>query len=230
MKKLAILQSNYIPWKGYFDLIAAVDEFIIYDDMQYTKNDWRNRNKIKTAQGVQWLTVPVKIRGRFGQSIREAEIDGDRWQIAHWKTLHSNYSKAKFFSDVAALLEPLYLRRYNTVSELNVSFIKEINEFLGIKTKISHSWDYLLNDGKSERLVSLCLQAEADEYISGPSARSYIEPTLFNEAGLRLSWFDYEGYPEYPQLWGDFVHGVSILDLLFNCGQNAAQYMRYVKK
>lgn len=230
MKRVAILQSNYIPWKGYFDMIAAVDEFIIYDGVQYTKGDWRNRNKIKTPSGVQWLTVPVRHTGKFGQSIRETELADEMWRGVHWKCILQNYKRAECYSEVAAWLETLYLAEYRTITELNTSFIKAICAFLGIRTKISYSWDYQLRDGKSDRLVCLCQQVGATEYISGPAAKSYIEPQLFADAGINLKWFDYEGYPEYPQLWGDFVHGVSIVDLLFNCGRVAPQYMRYVGK
>ncbi len=230
MKKVAILQSNYIPWKGYFDMIAAVDEFILYDDMQYTKNDWRNRNQIKTPQGVQWLTVPVRLKGEFGQTIRDAEIDGERWRSLHWKSLNANYRRAKHFAEVAALIEPLYQNSYRTISELNRAFIETICAYLGITTKISNSWDYQLIEGKTERLSNLCQQAGAMEYISGPAAKDYIEEKYFEDAGIKLSWFNYSGYPEYPQQWGEFAHGVSILDLLFNCGKDSPQFMRYVNK
>jgi hypothetical protein len=230
MKKVAILQSNYIPWKGYFDMIAAVDEFILYDDMQYTKRDWRNRNQIKTPQGVIWLTVPVKVKGRFEQTIRETEIEGDKWRDQHWKALVSNYRKATHFSEIAELIEPFYQVSYRTISELNRALIEAICGYLGIRTKISNSWDYRLIEGKTERLVDLCRQANASEYISGPAAKGYVEARNFDEAGIKLSWFDYQGYREYPQLWGEFVHGVSILDLMFNCGKAAPDYMRYVKK
>lgn len=107
MKKVAILQSNYIPWKGYFDLIAAVDEFILYDDMQYTRRDWRNRNQIKTPQGLQWLAVPVQVKGKYHQTIREAEIDGNDWAEVHWKTLVQNYRHALHFNEITAILDPL---------------------------------------------------------------------------------------------------------------------------
>lgn len=229
MKKIAIVQSNYIPWKGYFDMIAAVDEFILYDCMQYTRRDWRNRNQIKTAQGVQWLTVPVLVKGKYHQSIRETEIDDSKWKAEHWKALSLNYRRATHFDDIAAWMEPLYLKeKYTNLSELNKCFLQEICSHLGIKTVISSSTDYILKEGKSERLADLCLQAGGTEYISGPAAKDYIEPEVFTEQGIKLTWFDYSGYPEYPQLWGDFVHGVSILDLLFNCGDAAPQYMRYL--
>lgn len=230
MKKVAILQSNYIPWKGYFDLIAAVDEFILYDDMQYTRRDWRNRNQIKTPQSVLWLTIPVQVKGKYYQSIRETEIDGTAWAKDHWKTLSQNYRRAPFFSEIAAWLEPLYLAEPHAhLSQSNRRFIEAVCSYLEINTIISNSWDYPLSEGKSERLADLCAAAGGNEYISGPAAKSYIDESVFRERGIRLSWFDYEGYPEYPQLWGNFTHGVSILDLLFNCGKDAHLYMRYVR-
>lgn len=229
MKRVAILQSNYIPWKGYFDMIAAVDEFILYDEMQYTKNDWRNRNQIKTPQGIMWLTIPVKVKGRFGQRICDTEVDGNRWLAQHRKTLEANYRKSLYFEEVSTLIDPLYNRTYETISDVNHAFIKAVCNYLGIHTKITCSSSYRMIEGKTERLVDLCQQAGAGEYISGPAAKSYIDEAVFEGAKIALRWFDYSGYPPYPQLWGDFCHGVSILDLLFNCGKSAPNYMRFVK-
>ncbi|AOW15451.1 hypothetical protein LPB72_16585 [Hydrogenophaga crassostreae] len=229
MKKVAILQSNYIPWKGYFDLISAVDEFILYDDMQYTRRDWRNRNQIKTPQGVQWLTIPVQVKGKYHQKIFETEIDGTEWAANHWKALSQNYGRAPYFDEISAWLEPLYRSsRFTHISQLNRCFIEAICNYLEINTVISSSSDYALIDGKTERLAHLCAQAGGTEYISGPAARDYVEEAIFSDQGIMLTWFDYKGYPEYPQLWGEFSHGVSILDLLFNCGKNSPKYMRYV--
>jgi hypothetical protein len=230
MKKVAISQSNYIPWKGYFDMIAAVDEFILYDDMQYTRRDWRNRNQIKTPQGVQWLTVPVQVKGKYFQKIRETELAGSDWAPEHWKTLQLNYRRAPFFSEVAAIFEPLYVHeQYTHLSQLNRRLIEAVCGYLGITTRISNSWDYNLLDGKSERLADLCAQAGGTEYISGPAAKDYIDEAIFSAMGIKLTWFDYENYPEYPQLWGEFTHGVTVLDLLFNCGKDAPRFMRYVR-
>lgn len=229
MKKVAILQSNYIPWKGYFDLIAAVDEFIIYDDVQFTRRDWRNRNVIKTPQGTQWLTVPVQVKGKYYQKIKDTLIDTTSWSSEHWKTLTQNYKRAPCFQEIANWLEPLYLAQsYTHLSHLNLRFIETICDYLGIKTTIKLSEEYTLVEGKTDRLLNLCLQAGATEYISGPAAKDYIEENLFLEQNIQLSWFDYTGYPEYPQLWGDFVHQVSIIDVLFNCGRKTANYMRYI--
>lgn len=230
-KKIAIVQSNYIPWKGYFDMIAAVDEFILYDDMQYTRRDWRNRNQIKTPQGLQWLTVPVKVKGKYHQTIRETEIDGSEWQESHWKALAQNYRRAACFDEVATIIEPLYREMASPLlSDLNRRFIEVVCGYLGITTRISNSWDYTLVEGKAERLADLCAQAGGTEYISGPAAKNYIEEEKFAAHGLKLNWFDYCGYPEYPQLWGEFKHNVSVLDLLFNCGKNASIYLMHTNK
>lgn len=231
MKKIAIMQSNYIPWKGYFDMIASVDEFILYDDMQFTRRDWRNRNQIKTPLGAQWLTVPVLVKGKYHQKIRETEIDGANWAAAHWKALTQNYKRTPHFESVAAWLEPIYVgESFSHISVLNRRLIEQVCCYLGIKTKITGSWDYTLAEGKTERLAELCRQAGGTEYISGPAAKDYIDERIFSDLNIKLTWFDYAGYPEYPQQWGDFVHSVSILDLLFNCGPDSYKFMRYVKR
>lgn len=226
MKKIAIIQSNYIPWKGYFDLIGCVDEFILYDDMQFTKNDWRNRNQIKTPSGLQWLSIPVgqDIRRR----IKDVEISNHDWQTKHWKSLCANYARAKNFKVIAEWLEPIYMTElHSNLSQLNRRLIEAVCVYLDISTVIKNSWDYELGEGKSERLVNLCQQAGANIYFSGPAAKSYINERLFVDSGIQIVWFDYSGYTDYPQLWGDFVHGVSILDLLFNCGKAAPEYMKF---
>jgi WbqC-like protein family len=227
MKKVAILQSNYIPWKGYFDMIASVDEFVIFDDMQYTRRDWRNRNQLKTPHGVQWLTVPVLVKGKYYQKIRDTEIDGEEWASHHWKALTQNYSRSRYFSDISRWLEPIYLdEKFSHISKLNRRLIEAICSYLKITTKITNSWDYHLSDGKSSRLANICMQAGATQYLSGPSARDYIDESVFNANNIEVAWFDYSGYSEYPQLWGNFVHGVTVLDVMFNCGPEAAQLIR----
>lgn len=231
VKKIAILQSNYIPWKGYFDIIAAVDEFILFDDMQYTRRDWRNRNQIKTPQGVQWLTVPVKTKGNYHQKIRETEIEGLDWAGLHWKALEQNYRRSPHFAEISEWLAPLYLTaNYTHLSQLNRTLLIGVCKYLGIRTTITNSWDYKLLDGKSERLADLCSQAGGTEYLSGPAAKDYIDEQLFTDRGIQVSWVDYGGYPEYPQIWGEFVHGVTILDLLFNCGAEAPLFMKHVSR
>ena len=225
-KRIAILQSNYIPWKGYFDLINAVDEFILYDEMQYTKNDWRNRNKIKTAQGVQWLTIPVR-QENLSQTIRETRTASDNWGSKHAKTLALAYGRSRYFREFWPVFEPLYMDgREHHLSRINFEFIRTINGILGIDTRLTWSSDYRLLGDRSERLVSLCEQAGADEYITGPSALDYLEGGLFMRSGISVKVVDYGGYPEYTQLYPPFEHGVSILDLVFNEGPDARRYMK----
>lgn len=223
MKKIAILQSNYIPWRGYFDLISKVDEFVIYDDVQFTKNDWRNRNKIKTTKGTEWITIPV------GQNIKRKIKDvviNSNWQKKHWKTLKMNYSKAIFFKEISQLLEPLYLNKeYKLLSEVNITFIKKICEYLDINTKITDSSNYISVKGQTENLINICIQAGATEYISGPSAKKYIDENLFKKNDIKLSWINYSNYKIYNQLWGDFAHDLSIVDLLFNIGIDAKKLL-----
>jgi hypothetical protein len=230
MKRVAIVQSNYIPWKGYFDLIASADEFILLDDVQFTRRDWRNRNQIKTPSGLKWLTVPVEVKGKYHQPVKDTRIAGE-WANVHWRALTHNYGRAQHFAEIAALVEPLYIdRNYEFLSDLNATFIATVCDYLGIETMVSRSSDYQLVEGRTERLASLCEQAEASVYISGPAARAYLEKKNFDERGIAVEWFDYSGYPEYPQLWGDFEHAVTILDLLFNCGKGAADFMKCVRR
>lgn len=232
MKKLAILQSNYIPWKGYFDIIQSVDEFILYDDMQYTKRDWRNRNKIKTPDGMQWLTIPVETKEKFFQKINQTEVADHKWVDKHWKTIKYNYRKAPFFDNYELIFEEIYKKCIETskLSEINYLFIKEICNILEIETKITWSSDYKLVDGKTERLVGLCKEAKADIYISGPAAKDYIDESLFTKENISLEWKSYFNYPEYNQLYGEFVHQVTVLDLIFNMGPSARNYITAGKK
>ena len=227
MKKVAILQSNYIPWKGYFDLINSVDEFIIYDSMQYTRRDWRNRNQIKTANGLQWLSIPVETKGNYTSPIRETKVADMRWKAKHIESLRHNYSKALCFKDNFAWLESLLMEIKSLyLSEINLILMKAICEYFGIQTKISWDTDYGLIEGKTQRLVDLCQKVGADEYISGPAAKSYIQEDLFNQANIKLTWFDYSDYKEYTQLYPPFVHNVSVIDLIFNEGENAKMYLK----
>ncbi len=225
-KRIAILQSNYIPWKGYFDLVNRVDEFILYDTVQFTKNDWRNRNKIKTAKGPAWLTIPV--RHNFGQLVQETQISDPRWAQTHWKTLVQIYAKAPCFAQFKPVFEQLYasVAEEKYLSAVNHRFLSEICGILGITTRITWSRDYQMVEGQTERLVDLCKQTGASEYLSGPAAKDYIQESLFTYSGIKLTYIDYSGYPEYNQLNPPFEHGVSILDLIFNVGHDAPKYMK----
>ena len=226
MKKIAILQSNYIPWKGYFDLINMVDEFIFYDEVQYTKNDWRNRNKIKTPQGIQWLTIPVR-QENLEQKIKDTKISDKKWNIKHWRTISQNYSKAKYFKDYKGIFEELYLTcDEEYLSQINYKFITTINEILGIKTKLRWSSEFELVDGQTEKLLGICKDCNADIYLSGPAAKDYFNEELAKQENIKVEWMDYSGYKEYEQLNPPFEHGVTILDLIFNEGDRAKEFMK----
>jgi len=205
-----------------------VDEFILYDDMQYTRRDWRNRNKIKTHNGLQWLTIPVKVKGKYFQKIKDTVISDLEWNKKHWLTISHNYGKARFFKEFKDLFEELYLGcKEKYLSAINHRFIIAINKILDITTKISWSMDYdLFVECKSEKLVHLCKQAGTDEYISGPGARDYMDEELFKKERIKLKYMDYSGYLEYNQLFPPFEHNVSIIDLIFNEGLNSKDFMK----
>ena len=226
MKKIAILQSNYIPWKGYFDLINQVDEFILYDDMQYTKRDWRNRNKIKTGAGLKWLSIGVEIKGKYFQKINETKVSETNWAKNHWNKISEAYKKAPYFAEYQTLVKSWYNEAadFTLLSDINYCFIKNICKFLGIETKISWSSDYQLAEGKSEKLLQLCVDAGGNVYISGPSAKDYLETQVFEKQGVNVEWMKYDNYPSYSQPHDEFEHGVSIIDVIFNCGPDAKKH------
>jgi hypothetical protein len=226
-KTIGILQSNYIPWKGYFDIIHSVDEFVLYDDAQFTQRDWRNRNRIKTPDGLKWLTIPVEVKGKFPQKIKDTRISDSGWARKHWSLISANYSKAEYFSGYRELFEELYLAcEEEYLSQVNFRFLEAINQLLGITTRISWSSNYNLIEGKNERLVSLCQQAGAKKFLLGPAAQVYLDETLFQQENIEVEWMDYSSYPEYRQLFPPFNHGVTILDLIFNEGPNATNLMK----
>lgn len=225
MKRVAVLQSNYIPWKGYFDIIHDVDEFIFYDEVQFTKNDWRNRNQIVTPQGRVWLSIPVG--SDENRLILDVEIKDLKWQRKHYQTLEMAYHKAPFFQKYKHFFEKVYLgRTWKYLYELNRFLIEHIShDFLHIPTKFSDSRDYLSHGVKHEKLLSLVKAAGADVYVSGPAAKNYIVSADYEREGIKLIWKDYTGYPVYSQRSASFFHQVSVLDLLFNMGEESPQYI-----
>jgi len=226
LKKVAILQSNYIPWKGYFDIIRAVDEFIIYDEAQYTKNDWRNRNKIKTPSGVQWITIPV-YQKTLDQRISETKVSNSKWAIKHWNTIQGNYAKAPYFAMYKDIFKEFYsLVETPYLSEINIHLLKLICGLLNIETRISNSSSFQLAGNPTERLVSLCKQTSSSIYLSGPAAKQYLEEECFVQEKISIEWMDYSDYPEYPQLFPPFAQDVSIIDLLFNVGPASTSFMK----
>jgi hypothetical protein len=225
-KTVAILQSNYVPWKGYFDLMQSVDEFILYDDVQYTRRDWRNRNRFKSPDGVRWLTIPVQVKGRYLQRIDETLVSDQDWAGKHWSTLLAWYGKAPFFERYCPALEEVYLgMKESHLSRINRRLLEVLMELLGIITPIRWSTEYAASGSKTERLLSLCQAAEATCYLSGPAAREYLDEDHFRAHGIGVRWMSYEGYPTYDQLYPPFDHHVSVLDLLFNVGDEAPNYL-----
>ncbi|OPG12441.1 WbqC family protein [Microbispora sp. GKU 823] len=226
MKRIAIVQSNYIPWKGYFDLIAHVDEFVLLDDVQYTGRDWRNRNRIKTARGLDWLSIPV-TGGPRSRLINEVTTSDPQWRTAHWRILAQTYRKAAFFDEAAPVVEELYRRcESDRLSEINRHFLEGLCPLLGIRANLSRAESYGATGSKTERLVDLCRKAGAGHYVTGPAARAYLDESLFRQEGIEVEWFDYSGYPEYPQLHPPFDHRVTVLDLIFSTGAAAGGYLK----
>jgi len=228
-KRVAIVQSSYIPWRGYFDLIGLVDEFVLFDDRQFTRRDWRNRNRIKSAQGTVWLTVPVKVKGRRFQRIDDTEVDGDAWASRHWATLTHTYGSAPHFAEFNERFASAYARcaLETHLSQVNRIFISEICSLLGIRTQLRTAAEFAGSGASTERLLEICRQAEATTYLSGPSARKYLDVARFDSAGIEVEWMDYTGYPEYPQLHGPFDGSVTVLDLIFNVGAAAPELMKF---
>ncbi len=225
MKKIAIIQSNYIPWKGYFHIIQKVDHFVFLDTAQYTCRDWRNRNLIKTPDGKKWLTVPTD--GTQSKKINEVKIDNStNWQYDHYQTLKHNYSCCEYYKDFIPLLDEIYMKKeWISLSELNQYFIRKIAKILNIKTQFHNSNEFILPPGKNEKIISIIHQMGGTHYVSGPSAADYIKPELFEINGIDLEFMDYSNYLQYPQPWNEFIHGVTILDLLFCTGSQAAKYI-----
>lgn len=228
VKRIAILQSNYIPWKGYFDIINSVDEFVIYDEAQYTRRDWRNRNLIKTRNGLIWLTIPVKTKSRFSQKICDTEINGNSWCDKHFDSIRHNYTNTKYFKEFAEIIMNAYheSKSLKYLSDVNKLFLDIILSILNIKTKISCSSEFNYSGNSTEKIISICRQAGASEYLTGQAAKSYLDEERVRKSGIRLLWMDYSGYPEYEQLYPPFEHRVSILDLIFNMGTEARNFMK----
>jgi len=222
--KVGIIQSNFLPWRGYFDFIREVDLFILHDDLQYTKGDWRNRNKIKTPNGVQWITVPVHYR-HSDQLIEETPIDNSKpWARSMLNKIRNSYRKAPFFEPYFLELSDLLLESAASISDLNLRLINWVCEHLEIKTPITFSREYRPQGAKTERLIGILEQVGATIYLSGPAAKAYLEPDLFERAGIRLEYKVYD-YPAYEQLYLPFEPKVSVIDLLFMVGDEATKYL-----
>ncbi|MDH5888515.1 WbqC family protein [Vibrio splendidus] len=223
--KVAILQSNYIPWKGVFDMISQVDKFIFFEDVDYTNRDWRTRNKIRTKGDSKWLTVPVKKMPR-GTKIFEISILNDgKWQRKHKSTIKQEYSKARYFKEYEWVLDEIYDKEWDSLSDFNISITKLLCEVIGIKCDFLNSINIKSHGDKDDKLISICKEVGATCYLSGPAAKSYIDPGKFENENIELSYIDYSKYPEYEQLHSGFEHFVSVLDVIFNCGPKSKEYI-----
>lgn len=224
--KVGIIQSNYIPWRGYFDFVDDVDLFIVYDDVQYTKHDWRNRNLVKTSGGLQWLTVPVDFSLSNKTLIQDTKIQcGGDWIEKHKRQIRLSYSTAPYFEQYVGEFFDLLDKRHETISSLNISLICWALAKLGIKTKIRMSSEFSPVGVRTDRLIDILKKAGADSYLSGPAAKDYLEENKLRESGIALEYKSYD-YSPYPQLWGEFIGKVTILDLLANCGPDARKYLK----
>lgn len=224
--RISIIQSCYVPWRGFFDLIGRCDEYVILDHVQYVKRHWHNRNRINTATGPQWLTIPVITTGRRGQTIDAVKVEKP-WAEQHWRALELAYRRAPFFDAMAPRVRDWYERaaKERLLTEINAIFLREIAALLGLGTRFVRDTAYPAQGTKTERLLAIIRAAGADTYLSGPSAKAYLDVSLLAGAGVVVEWMSYQNYPQYSQLHGPFEPSVSVLDLLFNVGPDAQRYL-----
>ncbi len=222
--RVAISQSNYLPWKGYFDIIHDVDLFIFYDDVQYTTRDWRSRNRVKRAGGTQWITVPVS--GSRRQLIHDVKIADPRFAGKHYRTLRQSYGRTRYFERYREFLDKTFVdTSWRSLSELNQRTIRDIARLLGIEAQFADSRQYRARGAKTDRLLDILGKVGATSYVSGPAAAGYLDEPRFGDAGIELVYKDYSGYPEYDQIHPPFDHQVTVLDLLFHTGPDAPHYI-----
>ena len=226
-KTIVILQSNYIPWKGYFDLMAAADEFLIFDEVQFTRRDWRNRNKIVVDGAMRWLSIPVQSKGLFEAPINEMQLVNSHWCRSHLETIRQAYRRSPGFASVAPVLEAAYREAagLTLLTQVNELFLRRVGQLLGLETPLLRAEEAAprVSPDPTGRLVEICRARGATRYLSGPAGRAYLDAGLFEAAGIALCFADYSGYRPYPQCLSTFEHGVSMLDVLFQCGPAAAR-------
>lgn len=225
--RVGLIQSNFAPWRGYFDFIADCDLFIYHDDLQYTKGDWRNRNRIKTEKGLAWITAPVRYL-TVSQTIEETPIDYTQdWIGRLERRLEASYRKAPFFASYGAPFMAILKLKHETISQLNVAVNAWIMATFGITTPVRMSREFAPAGAKTARILGILKQAGADVYLSGPAARDYLEEARFAENGIRLEYKSYD-YPPYPQQFGAFEPRVSVLDMIFNLGAAPREFWKSV--
>lgn len=221
--KCVIIQPNYLPWRGYFDLIHDADVFIYLDDVQYTLRDWRNRNQILTRQGLRWISVPV-IKTTRDTLIHQVQIHGQDWVSEHHDLVKENYRHTSCYSEVMNLLQSVWSQSMPNLSDLDIALTDKICEYLGVRTRRERATHFQVGGKATQRLLELCLKVGADHYISGPSAKSYLDEELMAQHGVRVSYKEYS-YPPYDQGGEAFEPGVSIIDLLCRFGKESTKYI-----
>ena len=220
-KRIVILQPSYLPWLGYFDQLYKSDVFVLYDDVQYDKHGWRNRNRIKTDTGSLWLTVPVLTHGQGLPTNRDARIDTRQpWARKHLQALRVNYAKAPAFGEVFDALEPVLGRPWTHLLDLNRAVLETLCRLLGLTRSILLSSELNIPGQKTERLIALCRALGAGRYLTGDAASDYLDETRFAANGIRVEYHHYR-HPVYPQLHGEFVPYLSVVDLLMNHGRES---------
>ena len=221
--RVSIIQSCYVPWKGYFDLIGRCDLLVILDRAQFAKRHWHNRNRIMTPNGPVWLTIPVATKSRFLQAIDEVEI-AEGWSDKHWRSIETAYGRATFFQREAPLIRSLYLEAgtLSKLTDVNELFLRALISRLDLRTKLIRDAELAAQGSRTERLLNICKEVGATSYLSGPSAKAYLDESLFSSAGIAVEWMSYGPYRAYPQRSPGFDQTVSILDTLFETGPEAA--------
>lgn len=222
---IVILQPGYLPWLGFFDQMYKSDRFVILDDVQYDKHSWRNRNRIKTASGVQWLTVPVLISGKNQPIIKGVLIDNKmNWRKKHLKGIEQNYKKSQFFKDYFYIFEETFSKEWKYLIDLDMEFIYRLNAVLGLNRKIIFASDLNIKTDKTERLINICQMLNASKYLTGDAAKEYIDAGEFIKHNIQLEFHDYS-HPTYKQLYGEFIPYLSIIDLIFNHGDESLEIL-----
>lgn len=224
--KLVVLQPSYLPWLGFFDQYDWSDTFVLYDDVQYDKNGWRNRNRILTANGPAWLTVPVRVTGQNFPPILDVAIDNTKdWRRKHKLSLEQAYRKAPFFSMVQPALAAVLDQEWENLLELDIAMLRALVGLLGMEWKVLRSSELGVPGQRTDRLIGLCRKLGATEYLTGDAARSYLDESAFRDLGVQVHWHGYV-HPEYRQRTGDFVPYMSVVDLLFHHGPESRGILR----
>jgi hypothetical protein len=227
-RRICIIQSAYVPWRGFFDLIGRCDEYVILDSAQFVKGHWQNRNRVCGPKGPAWLTIPVVTAGQLGQAIEDVMVSDAGWAGKHWSKLETCYAGSPFFADLCGKIRPLYeaAGQCRRLTDINEIFLRGLADLLGIRTAIVRDHDYSPRGKRTERVADICLKAGATHYLTGPSARAYFDVPLFAETGVALEWMTYPEYPAYQQAGNGYDPALSILDLLFSVGPQCSAMWR----